>query len=83
MQNLLDNILNNYRQKGKRITKQRITIIELLLHNQEKTCKELYYMAQKEALSISPATIYRTVKSLEEMGIIQYKTVINFTIPLK
>ena len=63
-------ILEQLRKKGLRITSQRKLIIDIILKNECSCCKEIYYEAMKSDSSIGIATVYRMVKTLEEVGAI-------------
>jgi Fur family ferric uptake transcriptional regulator len=66
-------ILDELRQRGYRITSQRKLIIDIILENECSCCKEIYYQAIKKDPSIGIATIYRMIKTLEEIGAIDRK----------
>ncbi len=68
-------ILQQLRNQGYRITNQRKLIIDTMLENECSCCKELYYQAHKKDPSIGIATVYRMIKTLEELGIIDRKIV--------
>lgn len=63
-------IINELRSKGLRITKQRKLIIDIILDEECTCCKEIYYQAHGKDSSIGIATVYRMVKTLEEIGAI-------------
>lgn len=63
-------LLNQLRDKGFRITKQRKIILDIILNNKCSCCKEIYYQANEKDPSIGIATVYRMVKTLEEIGVI-------------
>lgn len=71
-------ILGLFRQKGMRITKQRILILETILENQCSSCKEIYYRVSKKDKKVGAATVYRMVNSLSELGIFQTSTAYSF-----
>lgn len=66
-------ILNSLRKKGCRITNQRKLILDIMLSEECSCCKEIYYEANKKDSSIGIATVYRMVKVLEEIGVINPK----------
>ena len=53
-----------------RITKQRLTILDVMLEGNCGCCKEIYYLASRRDNTIGMATIYRMVNTLEELGVI-------------
>ena len=61
-------ILQQLRQRGCRITKQREILIDVILREECSNCKEIYYKAAKEEPAIGMATVYRMVNILEEIG---------------
>jgi len=66
-------ILQELKKRGCRITNQRKILIEILVRDECSCCKEIYYQAVKEDPAIGMATVYRMVKTLEEVGLIQRK----------
>ena len=68
-------ILQQLRNRGYRITNQRKLIIDTMLESECSCSKELYYQAHKKDPSIGIATVYRMIKTLEEIGIIDRKIV--------
>ena len=70
-----DIIIKELREQGFRITSQRKLIIDTMLENECTCCKELYYQAHKKDPRIGIATVYRMIKTLEEIGIIDRKIV--------
>lgn len=66
-----DSILKALRDKGCRITKQRQLLLDIILKEDCTCCKEIYYKASKMDKAIGPATVYRMVNTLEDIGAIQ------------
>lgn len=64
-------ILGRLRKQGCRITKQRETLIDIILEEKCTSCKEIYYLASKKLPDIGIATIYRMINALEEVGAIR------------
>ncbi len=62
--------LNRLRQRGCRITKQRMLLLDIILEEECSSCKEIYYKASKIDSSIGSATVYRMINMLEEIGAI-------------
>ena len=67
----VENVVKVLKQHGKRITKQRLTMINVIIRNDCHNLKELYYEIEKIDPSIGQATVYRMVTTLEEVGIIK------------
>lgn len=66
-------ILQEMKQRGLRITSQRSLVIDIILSNECTCCKEIYYQANRIDPTIGIATVYRVVKTLEEIGVIDRK----------
>ena len=60
-------IIEKLRERGCRITKQRLTLLDIILKNECSSCKEIFYMASKVDERIGAATVYRMVNVLEEI----------------
>ena len=63
-------ILTKLKEKGCRITKQRLRLIDIILQNECSSCKEIFYRALEEDDKLGVATVYRMVNLLEEIGAI-------------
>ncbi len=66
-------IISKLKERGCRITKQRLTLIDIILENECSSCKEIFYRAAEVDESIGTATVYRMVNVLEEIGAISRK----------
>lgn len=66
-------ILEQLRKKGFRITEQRRLLIDVILEDECSSCKEIYYKAIKRDSTVGIATVYRMVKTLEDLGVINRK----------
>ena len=62
-------ILDLFREKGMRVTRQRELILDIVLENECSCCKEIYYRAAKKDKNIGIATVYRMVNALSELGL--------------
>lgn len=66
------NIKENNPIKGHLITVQRRLLLDLLCQsNEHMNAKELYRLASARDESISPATVYRSLKLFKELGLIE------------
>ncbi len=65
-----DRIVERLKENGCRITKQRMTLLDVILSGNCTSCKEIYYKASKLDAKIGTATVYRMVNLLEEIGAI-------------
>ena len=68
-----ENIIQKLRERGCRITKQRLMLLDIILEEDCSCCKEIYYRASKIDDRIGTATVYRMVNTLEEIGAISRK----------
>ena len=66
-------VIQKLREQGCRITRQRRTILDIILEEECSCCKEIYYKVQEKDRNIGPATIYRMVNMLEKIGAISRK----------
>jgi Fur family transcriptional regulator, ferric uptake regulator len=66
-------IINELRKKKFRITEQRRLLIDVILEDECSSCKEIYYKAVKKDTTVGIATVYRMVKTLEDLGVINRK----------
>lgn len=65
-----EHIIQKLKERGCRITKQRLMLLDIILHEDCSCCKEIYYKASKVDEKIGAATVYRMVNTLEEIGAI-------------
>ena len=66
-----EDIVNEFQRLGKRITKQRIVILDVILEQNWTDCKEVYYEAVQRDSTVGLSTVYRTIRMLEEIGILK------------
>lgn len=66
-----EKIVEILKDRGFRITKQRLILLEIILSNECSCCKEIYYTAIKKDNKIGTATVYRMINTLEEIGAIK------------
>jgi Fur family ferric uptake transcriptional regulator len=71
--NQRDVIIQKLKDKGCRVTRQRLLLLDIILENECSCCKEIYYKAQRQGANIGTATVYRMVNTLEEIGAISRK----------
>lgn len=64
------------KERGCRITKQRLILLDIILENECSSCKEIYYKAAERDKKIGFATVYRMVNTLEEIGAISQKRIL-------
>ena len=63
-----DLIVQKLRERGCRITKQRLMLLDIILEGECSCCKEIIYRASKKDSQIGTATVYRMINTLEEIG---------------
>ncbi len=68
-------IIEKLKERGCRITKQRLILLDVILENQCSCCKEIYYKASRIDDGIGTATVYRMMNTLEEIGAINRKNI--------
>ena len=66
-------IVKLLKEKGCRITKQRLMLLDVILSEECSSCKEIFYKATKLDRGIGTATVYRMINILEEIGAISRK----------
>ena len=66
-------ILGRLKERGCRITKQRLMLLDVILFEECSSCKEIFYKATKFDKNIGTATVYRMINILEEIGAISRK----------
>lgn len=68
-----EKIVQMLKDRGCRITKQRLMLLDIILQEECSSCKEIYYKASKLDENIGSATVYRMINTLEEIGAINRK----------
>ena len=68
-----DIVLQQLRERGCRITKQREILLDIILKGDCACCKEIYYKAVRQDPKIGTATVYSMINTLEEIGAIDRK----------
>lgn len=65
-----EQVIQEFQKRGKRITGQREMLLDVILEGNGSSCKDVYYEARKRDPKLGMATVYRTVNTLEEIGIL-------------
>lgn len=68
--NQKEHIIEELQKRGKRITQQRVLMLDVILDGNWSSCKEIYYEVSKRDPSVGKATVYRMVAVLEEIGVL-------------
>ncbi|MBR1892001.1 MAG: transcriptional repressor [Lachnospiraceae bacterium] len=63
-------VIRLLRSSGYRITRQRRLIVEVIMRNDYTTCKDIYYQVLKEDKTIGLATVYRKIRRLEDLKVV-------------
>ena len=66
-----EQIIEALREKGMRITKQRKLVAAIIADNDGASCKDICCIVQTKDRSIGTATVYRMIKTLEDLGVIE------------
>ena len=66
-------IIEKLRERGLRITKQRMILLDIILEGDCSCCKAIYYKAAALDPRIGVATVYRMINTLESIGAISRK----------
>lgn len=66
-----DDMIQELKNRGKRITKQRRIMVEVIASKKAGDFKEIYYEISKKDPTIGQATVYRMLLMLEDIGAIQ------------
>ena len=66
-------VIRKLKCQGCRITKQRLMLLDIMLTEDCSCCKEIYAKAASKDNTIGPATVYRMINLLEEVGAISRK----------
>ncbi len=68
----MDNYVQILREKGIKVTPQRLEILRFLdLHHTHPSADEIYMELKKENPALSKTTVYNTIQSLKEHGLLQ------------
>ncbi len=72
MEEKMDLFIKKCKQEGLKITPQRIAVYEILLNSKSHpTVEEIYEEVRKRYPFVSLATVYRTVETLEQVGLVR------------
>ncbi len=65
-----DKVLKLLRENGCRITRQRKLIVDVIMGDDFISSKDIYYQVRAKDKTVGLATVYRMIKTLEEIGVI-------------
>ncbi len=66
-----EQVLKEMKRGGMRITRQRRLIIDTILQKDYTSCKDIYYQVRNRDRTIGISTVYRLVRQLEDMGVLE------------
>ncbi|MCR5404645.1 MAG: transcriptional repressor [Butyrivibrio sp.] len=66
-----EQIITALREKGMRVTKQREIVANVIAENDGASCKDICCIVHTRDKSIGTATVYRMIKALEDIGVIE------------
>jgi Fur family ferric uptake transcriptional regulator len=67
-----EGVMEIFHATGRRVTNQRQLLLEVLTESQEHLdAEEIYALAKERDPNISLATVYRTLKVLKQVGVVQ------------
>lgn len=67
---IIDTVIARIKERGGRVTVQRLAIINVLMRLDHPTAEEIYQFMQDEFPTLSFTTVYNTLKSLKELGVV-------------
>ena len=68
-----ERVVEKLKERGCRITKQRLLLLDIILSEKCSCCKEIFYEATKYGQGTGRSTVYRMIRLLEEIGAINRK----------
>lgn len=68
-----EHVIEELRNSGCRITKQRMILLDIILRNECVSCKDIHFQALHKDSTIGIVTVYRMINKLEEIGAIDRK----------
>ncbi len=66
-----EQIITALRDKGMRITKQRRIVANVIAENDGASCKDICCIVRNMDKTIGTATVYRMIKALEDIGVVE------------
>lgn len=66
-----EQIIEALKDKGMRITKQRKLVARVIAENDGASCKDICCIVRSKDKSIGTATVYRMIKALEDIGVVE------------
>ncbi len=66
-----EQIVEALKNSGMKITKQRMLIASVIADNDGASCKDVCCIVRNKDSSVGVATVYRMIKALEDIGVIE------------
>ncbi len=66
-----EQIVEALKESGMRVTRQRILVADVIANNDGASCKDICCIVRGKDSTIGVATVYRMIKALEDIGIIE------------
>ncbi len=66
-----EQIITALKDSGMRITKQRKIVANVIAENDGASCKDICCIVRNRDKSIGTATVYRMIKALEDIGVVE------------
>ena len=73
-----EQVIDEFQKRGMRITQQRRMLLDIIREGNWTNCKEIFYEARKRDTKLGMATVYRTVSTLEEIGVLTHSYQYSF-----
>ncbi len=66
-----DQIVEALKESGMRVTRQRKLVADVIAENDGASCKDICCIVRGKDSSVGVATVYRMIKALEDIGVIE------------
>ena len=66
-----DQIVEALKGSGMRVTRQRKLVADVIAENDGASCKDICCIVRGKDSSVGVATVYRMIKALEDIGVIE------------
>jgi Fur family peroxide stress response transcriptional regulator len=77
MEHKIKEFIDVLRRRGQKVTPQRIEIFKIIKTSEHPTVEDIYQKVKASYPTVSPATVYKTIELLREIGEVQEISVIN------
>ena len=66
-----EKIVEALKESGMRVTRQRMLVADVIADNDGASCKDICCIVRGKDSSVGVATVYRMIKALEDIGVIE------------